>query len=77
MVNNWYGVLAPAGTPPEIVARLNQALIAALQAPEVQAKMNESGIEPAWDTPSQFATYIHAESGKWKKIVADSGATAD
>lgn len=39
--------------------------------------MNESGIEPAWDTPSQFATYIHAESGKWKKIVADSGATAD
>jgi tripartite-type tricarboxylate transporter receptor subunit TctC len=77
VVNNWYGVLAPAGTPPEIVARLNQALIAALQAPEVQAKMNESGIEPAWDTPSQFATYIHAESGKWKKIVADSGATAD
>jgi tripartite-type tricarboxylate transporter receptor subunit TctC len=77
VVNNWYGVLAPAGTPPEVVARLNKALVAALQAPEVQAKMNESGIEPAWNTPSVFSTYIHAESDKWKKIVADSGATAD
>jgi len=77
VVNNWYGVLAPAGTPPEVVARLNRALVTALQAPEVQAKMNESGIEPVWDTPSHFGAYIHAESDKWKKIVADSGATAD
>lgn len=77
VVNNWYGVLAPAGTPPDVLARLNKELVAALKAPEVAAKMIESGIEPVSDTPAEFASYIKSESDKWAKIVRDSGATAE
>lgn len=76
-VNNWYGVLVPKGTSPDIVRTLNTELVRALQTTEVKAKLLESGIEPAWDTPAEFSTYIKAETRKWAKVVADSGATVE
>ncbi len=76
-VNNWYGIVAPAGTPADVVARLNKEIVAALKAPEVQAKLGEAGIEPVSSSSTEFASYIRSESAKWQKIVRDSGATAD
>ena len=74
-VNNWYGVLVPKGTPPAIINTLNTELVRALQTTDVKAKLLESGIEPTWDTPTEFSAYIRSETKKWAKVVADSGAT--
>jgi tripartite-type tricarboxylate transporter receptor subunit TctC len=76
-VNNWYGVFVPAGTPREIVAKLNAETVKVLQQPDVKAKLLESGIEAVWDTPEQFAVYIQSETRKWAKVVKDSGARAE
>ena len=76
-INNWYGLFVPAGTPGDVIKRLNAEAAKALQKPEVRAKLVAAGLEPSWNTPEQFAAYIRAESAKWGKIVRDSGATAD
>lgn len=76
-INNWYGLFVPAGTPGDVIKRLNAEAAKALQKPEVRAKLVAAGLEPSWNTPEQFAAYIKAENAKWGKIVRDSGATAD
>jgi tripartite-type tricarboxylate transporter receptor subunit TctC len=76
-VNNWYGVLLPAGTPPDIVNRLNTELHKGLQSQDVQAKLLEAGIEPATDTPAEFGAYIKSESLKWKKVVKDANVVVE
>ncbi len=76
-VNNWLGVLVPAGTPRDIVNRLNAELVKVLQIPEVRSKLLASGLETTWLTPAQFADYIKSETVMWGKVVRDSGATAD
>jgi tripartite-type tricarboxylate transporter receptor subunit TctC len=76
-VRNWYGVFVPAATSKDIVARLNSELVKILQMPDVRAKLIESGIETAWSTPEQFATYIQSETRRWAKVVKDSGARAE
>ena len=76
-VRNWYGVFVPAGTPKEIVARLNGELVKILQMPDVKAKLLESGIEVLHSTPEQFAAYIQSETRRWAKVVKDSGARAE
>ncbi len=76
-VNNWYGVLVPKGTPPDIINTLNTELVRALQTPEVKNQLLASGIETSWDTPAEFSAYIKSETKKWAKVVADSGATID
>jgi tripartite-type tricarboxylate transporter receptor subunit TctC len=70
----WFGFVAPAGTPPEIVARLNEAVVAALNDPAVQDQIRTTGAEPMPFTPAQFAQFIKSEIGKWAKVVAESGA---
>ncbi len=76
-VRNWYGVFAPAGTPRDVIARLNGELTKILQMPDVKARLLESGIEAAWSTPEQFAAYIRSETSRWAKVVKDSGARAE
>jgi tripartite-type tricarboxylate transporter receptor subunit TctC len=76
-INNWYGLFVPAGTPGDIIRRLNAEAIKAVQKPDVRAKLIAAGLEPAWNTPEEFAAYIKSENAKWSKIVRDSGATAD
>ena len=74
---SWFGLFAPAGTPPAIIARLDDAVIKALASPEVQKKLGEQGAEPHGEKPEQFAAYIKAESAKWGRVVKESGATAE
>ncbi|MBC7781885.1 MAG: tripartite tricarboxylate transporter substrate binding protein [Proteobacteria bacterium] len=76
-INNWYGLFVPAGTPQDIVTRLNAATVRAVQNPELRARLTAAGLEPVWNTPSEFAAYVRSETAKWGKIVTESGATAN
>lgn len=74
----WFGILAPAGTPREIVARLNKESLAILNQPDVRESLRQQGADPAEsNTPEQFASYIQSEISKWGKIIRASGATAN
>ena len=69
----WYGLLAPAGTPKEIVARLNREAVAALRNPEVSARLAGDGAEVVAGTPEEFGAFIRAETEKWAKVAAAAG----
>ncbi len=71
------GVLAPAGTPPEVVATLNAAFNKALMAPEVREKMGSMGVEPAGSSAEQFRAFLQGEIPKYAKILRESGAKVD
>jgi len=73
----WYGILAPAGTPKDIVARLHAAIQAALDSKDVRDKLAAQGCEVMKGTSAQFEALIRADLGKWGKVVRDSGATLD
>lgn len=72
--SSWFGVLAPAGTPKEIVAKINADIVKALGVPEIKERLSSQGAEPVGNTPEQFAAYIGTELVKWAKVVKDSGA---
>ena len=65
----WFGVLAPAGTPPAIVTRLNTEIINLLRQPEVRQQIARLGANPAGNTPDQFTAHIRTEIAKWAKVI--------
>lgn len=71
----WYGLLAPASTPPDIIATLNSAVRNVLGQAGTQQFLNEQGLIPAGNSPEEFAAFIDSETLKWAKVVKDSGAT--
>lgn len=73
----WNALFAPAGTPPEIVARLNKAALTALAAPEVIARMGEFSANIVGSSPEQLADHVKAEIAKWEPIVKSVGVTLD
>jgi tripartite-type tricarboxylate transporter receptor subunit TctC len=73
----WYGIVAPKGTPPEIVDTLNTAVNAVLADPKLKARLAELGGEPMPMTPAQFGKLIADEIEKWAKVVKFSGAKPD
>jgi len=75
--STWHGLVAPTGTPPEIVAKLHDAAVKALQDPGVQVSLGRLGVDIVGDTPEQFKAYIAAEILKWTAIVKASGATME
>jgi tripartite-type tricarboxylate transporter receptor subunit TctC len=75
--STWHGLVAPAATPPQVIAKLHDAAAEALHDPGVQASLGRLGVDIAGDTPEQFKAYIAAEIPKWTAIVKASGATMD
>jgi tripartite-type tricarboxylate transporter receptor subunit TctC len=73
----WYGLFAPAKTPPDIIATLNRQTLRAMKQPEWQKVLAETGSENVGSTPEQFGTFIKGEAAKWAKVVKASGATID
>jgi len=76
-VGSWQGVFAPAGTPPEIVKRLNAEIVKALNMPDVREKLSGLGAEIVADSPEEFSALVKAEVAKWADVVKKSGAKVD
>lgn len=76
-IYTWWGFMAPAGTPKEIVAKWNAEVTRILNSPEMRAFFAQQGAEPAPDSPEQFAALIRSEISKYAKIVKQSGAKVD
>jgi tripartite-type tricarboxylate transporter receptor subunit TctC len=70
---SWFGMLAPAGTPKAIVARLSKEVNKALSAPELNERLSAEGAEPSGDTPEEFAAFIKTELVKWGKVAKAAG----
>jgi tripartite-type tricarboxylate transporter receptor subunit TctC len=76
-VSNWLGVLAPAGTPKDVIATLHAALGRAMATPALRTQLIALGIEPTFSTPEEFAALVRTELPKWAEIVKKSGATVE
>ena len=70
---SWFGILAPAGTPEEIIDKLNTDIVAVIKKPEIQARLIELGTIPGGNTPEEFAAFIQAELEKWTKVITAAG----
>jgi tripartite-type tricarboxylate transporter receptor subunit TctC len=76
-VASWYGILAPAGTPQDIVRKLNADINRILKSPDVLERLTALGTEPTGGTAEQFAETIKADTAKWAKVVGDAGIRID
>ncbi|MCU0925136.1 MAG: tripartite tricarboxylate transporter substrate binding protein [Hydrogenophaga sp.] len=76
-IDTWWGLVAPAGTPPEVVRKLNSAFTAALNTPEVKTRFASLMAEPAPSTPEAFDAFLKAERTKYQRLVQQSGAKVD
>jgi tripartite-type tricarboxylate transporter receptor subunit TctC len=74
---NWWGVLAPAGTPKEIVDKLSKDIAAALASPEVQKQFESEGAEVVQMGPAEFGKYLESEMAKWEKVVKEAKIKAE
>ena len=68
----WWGVIAPTGTPPEIISRLNDELVKALKTPEVAEKLSAQGMEIVGSKPEALQAFLQSEIGRWSKVVKDN-----
>ncbi|WP_048439079.1 tripartite tricarboxylate transporter substrate binding protein [Caenimonas sp. SL110] len=76
-IDTWWGLVAPAGTPRDVVARLNSAFVAALQTPEAKTRFASLMAEPVTNSPEEFAGFMKSELSKYEKVVKLSGAKVD
>jgi tripartite-type tricarboxylate transporter receptor subunit TctC len=76
-IATWFGLLAPAGTPPDIIAKWNAEVTRILSSADMRERLAAQGAEAAPDTPQQFAQFIAAELRKYARIVKASGAKVD
>jgi tripartite-type tricarboxylate transporter receptor subunit TctC len=77
VVESWYGLLGPAGLPPEVLSRLHRDTLAILQDPELRSRLAAGGLEPASSTPQEFAELIRTELDRWGPVVRASGAKVE
>jgi tripartite-type tricarboxylate transporter receptor subunit TctC len=73
----WQGLVVPAGTPKDVIARLNAEYAKAVADPAVRAKLMEAGIEPVTSTPEQMAAYVRNETTKWAQVIKQADIKVD
>ena len=73
----WSGLYAPAGTPPEVIAKLNAEVVKILKMPAVREQLAAQGAEPVGDSPEEFARFMRDEIAKWAKLIKISGAKVE
>ena len=76
-VTNWIGVFAPAGTPADIVAKLNAEIMRIMRMPDVQSRLANEGAKFRPTTPNEFAAFVKTEIAKWGKVIRDAGVKVD
>jgi tripartite-type tricarboxylate transporter receptor subunit TctC len=73
LADNWYGMVAPAATPKDVIAKLNKITTEAMSDPGVKEKLADQGLTLVPQTPDQFRSFIVAENAKWSKVIKDAG----
>jgi tripartite-type tricarboxylate transporter receptor subunit TctC len=76
-VTTWYGILAPAGTPRDIITRLNGEWIKIAAMPDTREKMQNAGFEPMSSTPENFSEFVKTEIVRWGKVIKDANVSID
>lgn len=76
-MSTWNGLVAPAGTPKDVIGKVHDEVVRILKLPDVRERFEGLGMEPVGDTPQQFAQYIRSELAKYEKVVKQSGARAE
>ena len=76
-LGSWHGVFAPAGTPKDIIAKLNAAIVKGIQAADSRERLNALGVEAVGNSVAEFSAFVRAEVPKWAKVVKESGAKAE
>lgn len=71
--STWYGLVAPANTPADIVSRLNAEVVAGLKSPDLSERLSREGMDPVGSSPAEFAKYIQSEIDKWRKVIRAAG----
>jgi len=71
--STWYGLVAPAGTPADIINRLNTEVVAALKSPDLSERLSREGADPVGNSPAEFARYMQSEIDKWRKVIRAAG----
>jgi len=74
---SWFGILVPAGTPREIISKLNAVIVKSLSAPEFKERLSSQGAEPVGSTPEQFTQHIRGEIAKWAKVIKTANVRAE
>ena len=69
----WYGVVAPASVPKDVIARLNRDIVKVMQMPDIRERFTQQGIDPETSTPEQFAGLIRDEYARWTKVIRTAG----
>ena len=77
VANQWAGTLAPANTPPAVIAKLHAAFDGALNDPQVRTKLRDAGVTPSPSTPKEFARYLREEIARWGKLIREKGIKGD
>ena len=77
LAENWYGMVAPAGTPPALVATLNRIATEAMRDPTVKERLASQGATLIGDTPEHFRSFINAEIKRWAKVIKDAGVATE
>jgi len=73
----WQGLVAPAGTPGDIIAKLNREILRIYALPDVQERIAAAGLDPVTSTPAEFNTFIRSEAERWSKVIKESGVRLD
>ncbi len=76
-VTAWFGLMAPAGTPPAVIAKIHADAVRVINMPDVKERFMTQAAEPGGNKPEEFAAFIQAETAKWAKVIKASGAKAD